>query len=105
FDGSLLKRATKLRFDQPHTSLLINNGNGSFKLQPLPVSAQVSPVYGIEVMDINRDNQLDIILGGNLFAVKPEVGRYDAMHGLVLLQDGKGKFRSLNSLQSGIKVE
>jgi hypothetical protein len=62
-------------------------------------------VYGIELLDIDGDQDPDILMGGNLFAAKPEVGRYDAMHGLVLLNDGKGEFTSLSALQSGLKIE
>ncbi|HYF70030.1 MAG TPA: VCBS repeat-containing protein [Ohtaekwangia sp.] len=104
FDASLMENATRLRFNEPHTGLLVNEGSGTFSFQALPVEAQTSPVFGIEVVDINNDNHLDIVLGGNLFAVKPEIGRYDAMPGLVLRNDGKGNFESLNSLESGIKV-
>jgi hypothetical protein len=70
----------------------------------LPVEAQVSPVYGIAVTDVNGDSKQDILLGGNLFAVKPEAGRYDALHGLVLTGDGKGGFMALPSRASGLSV-
>ena len=56
-------------------------------------------------MDVNHDQKPDIILGGNLFAVKPEIGRLDALHGLVLTNEGNGNFTPLNSLQSGIKIK
>ena len=45
------------------------------------------------------------MIGGNLFAVKPEIGRYDALHGLALIGDGKGNFNALSSLRSGLKIE
>jgi hypothetical protein len=105
FEPKLLERATKLSFYEPRTSVLINNGPQGFSLRPLPVQAQVAPVYGIEVQDVNNDQHMDILLGGNLFAVKPEIGRYDALHGLVLTGDGKGTFTPLTSLQSGINLQ
>ncbi len=105
FEPKLLERATMLKFYQAQTAVILNNGSNGFQLKPLPVQAQVSPVYSIETMDVNNDQKLDIILGGNFFAIKPELGRYDALHGLVLTSDGKANFTPLNSLQSGVKIE
>jgi hypothetical protein len=105
FDPKLIARSTILKFRKPETSVLINNDNDGFLLKALPLQAQISPVYGVGVNDINHDGNSDIILGGNLFAVKPEIGRYDALHGLVLAGDGHGNFSALSSLQSGLKIE
>lgn len=104
FEPRLLERAVKLSFREPRTSLLLNQGKSGFTLQPLPVEAQFAPVYDMVFADADGDGQKDIILGGNLFAVKPEVGRYDAFHGLVLKQQGKGQFVPVSSTQSGIDV-
>jgi hypothetical protein len=100
----LLERSTVLKFYEPRTSVLLNDGANGFRLQALPVAAQVSPVYGIAVTDVNGDGTQDIVLGGNLFAVKPEAGRYDALHGLVLTGDGKGGFTALSSVASGLNI-
>ena len=105
FDANLLEGAHTLNFNEPHTSVLVNNGLEGFTLKHLPLRAQFSPVYGIEVMDLNSDNHLDIILGGNLFAVKPDIGRYDAMFGLVLSNDGDGNFEPVSPAQSGLVVK
>ncbi|MCD9017923.1 VCBS repeat-containing protein [Fulvivirgaceae bacterium QH1ED-6-2] len=104
FDAKLLERSTVLKFYEPRTSVLLNDGAKGFRLQALPVAAQVSPVYGIAVTDVNGDGTRDIVLGGNLFAVKPEAGRYDALHGLVLTGDGKGGFTALSSVASGLNM-
>lgn len=105
FDEDLLGNAVSLQFRHPLTSVLVNEGNFNFTLSALPEEAQVSPVYGIETMDINQDGHTDIVLGGNLFAVKPEIGRYDALHGLVLLGDGSGKFEPVSGGQSGLRID
>ncbi|MEO7988249.1 MAG: VCBS repeat-containing protein [Chryseolinea sp.] len=105
FDPKLLARASVLKFYEPQSSILLNNGSGGFQRKPLPVFAQVSPVFGIQVTDVTNDKLPDIILGGNLFAVKPEVGRYDALQGLILKGDGKGNFIALNSDESGLMIE
>jgi hypothetical protein len=105
FDKPLIDRAVKLEFQQPLTVTVINHGHGKFEIKPLPIEAQMAPVFGIEVVDVDNDNLVDLLLGGNLYAVKPEVGRYDALHGLVLLGNGKGDFNSLDPIHSGLDID
>jgi hypothetical protein len=86
------------------TVLAKNNGDGSFTLVPLPLEAQLSPVYGILASDVDRDGKLDLMLAGNFDSVKPEIGRMSASYGLVLKGDGKGKFTPLRTRDSGFFV-
>jgi len=88
-------KATEMR------SMVLLNNQGKFDLLPLPTKAQMAPIFGIETMDVNGDGQLDILLGGNLYNVKPEVGRYDATDGMVLLGNGDGTFKVMDDNQSG----
>ncbi|MEM7375432.1 MAG: VCBS repeat-containing protein [Bacteroidota bacterium] len=87
------------------SSLLVNQGNGSFRLQDLPIEAQFSPTYGLLVEDVDKDGHLDILLGGNLFGVKPEVGRYDAQYGLMLRGRGDMTFEPVGAGQSGFTIK
>ncbi|MDF1694624.1 MAG: VCBS repeat-containing protein [Saprospiraceae bacterium] len=89
-------KATEMR-----SMVLLNDGTGKFSAQPLPTPAQLAPIYAIETLDINQDGNVDLLLGGNLYSVKPEVGRYDATDGLVLLGHGDGSFTYLNDTKSG----
>ncbi|MEQ8474164.1 MAG: VCBS repeat-containing protein [Marinoscillum sp.] len=84
--------------------VLINNGDYSFSKQVLPTAAQVSPVFAISASDFDGDGDSDLILGGNLYAAKPEVGRYDASYGTYLQNDGKGNFKNLRG-GSGFAVD
>lgn len=104
FDSKLLAQATKHNVYEPNTIVLLNNNEKGFERKPLPVQAQFAPVFGIYIGDVNNDENLDVMLGGNLFSVKPEVGKYDALHGLLLTGDGEGNFTPLNSKISGIKI-
>ncbi|MEM8887639.1 MAG: VCBS repeat-containing protein, partial [Bacteroidota bacterium] len=82
-----------------------NNGELKFDQKALPLEAQVSPIYAIEVLDINADGHKDLLLGGNLYGTRVKFGRYDANHGVVLLGDGSGNFSALSPLKSGLDVE
>lgn len=86
------------------TSLALNNGDGSFKLVPLPAEAQRAPVEGILVGDFDHDGKLDLLLAGNFDGVKPEIGRMNASYGLFLKGDGKGGFTPIPAVKSGFFV-
>jgi hypothetical protein len=105
FSPEQLKNSIRLDACLLETSLFINDGSGHFTRKPLPVEAQFSPVYTAEVGDFNGDGKLDILLGGNLYNVKPEVGRYDASYGALLLGDGRGGFSYVPSKLSGFHLD
>lgn len=75
-----------------------------YRLDPLPLEAQVSPVFAIVVDDLDGDNSKDIFLGGNFYGLKPEVGRHDSNFGVLLKGDGNGNFNLIAPSQSGISV-
>ena len=105
FSKDQLSKATKLEAYEMRSSVFINNRNGTFTKKVLPTEAQLSPVYGIAVKDYDGDGKADILLGGNLYQSKPEVGIYDASYGLLLKGDGKGAFTAVKAQQSGINIK
>ena len=74
------------------TQLWINNGNFSFTQVELPNQVQFSPVYAINTADFDQDGDLDVVMGGNLYNAKPEVGIYDASYGVYLENNGNATF-------------
>ncbi|MEM8890756.1 MAG: VCBS repeat-containing protein, partial [Bacteroidota bacterium] len=84
------------------SAILWNEAGGTPKLQALPIEAQVSPVFGIAIADMDGDTHLDIVLGGNFYALKPEVGRQDANFGVFLKGNGSKDFQYLSPRESGI---
>jgi hypothetical protein len=94
-------------FKQAHTfatTLVRNNGDGSFTLVPLPLEAQLAPVYGILAQDVDGDGKPDLLLAGNFDGVQPAIGRMSASYGLMLRGDGTGRFTPLEATQSGFAV-
>lgn len=85
-------------------SAVVWNHEDGLKLQALPKQAQYSPVYAIVAKDLNNDGFQDILLGGNLSEVKPEIGKYNASYGLCLLNNGKGSFKVLNNGDIGLRI-
>jgi hypothetical protein len=85
--------------------VILSNGNGGYNIRALPGNAQISPVYAILLEDLDKDGQVDITLGGNLYNVKPEVGRYDASYGLFLKSKGEGNFKEVPAKLSGLVLE
>lgn len=105
FTSAQMQMTLKYEATEMRTSVLVNEGKGKFSLKPLPVEAQLSPNYGILIRDFDQDGHQDIILGGNLYGVKPEIGRFDSSYGLFLKGDGKNNFKSVLTRQSGLKLE
>ena len=103
-DESQLNRATKMNAYELRTMLLLNNGKGSFIVKPLPAEAQFSPVFAIEVKDFTQDGHDDILLGGNFYQSKPEIGIYDGMYGQLFRGDGTGNFESVSPGESNFVI-
>jgi len=81
-----------------------NKGNNQFVIKPLPMAAQIAPIFGILIEDVDADCNLDIIAIGNSFAPESLNGRYDASNGSVLKGNGMGDFTSIKMNQSGLAV-
>ena len=83
-------------------TLIFINDSAKFNKINTPIETQFSTVHAIHVDDYNGDGFKDIIMGGNLYDVKPEVGRYDANYGLILLGNKNKNFEKVPNSQSGI---
>ncbi len=104
FTKEQLKSATVLTVNQPQTCVFINDGKGGFTMQPLPVMAQLSPVFGILATDINKDGSTDLFLAGNFYGYKPQTGRMDAGYGTMLLGNATHTFNYMSPAQSGLFI-
>jgi hypothetical protein len=105
FSKEMLQEALVVTATNFSSSYLENKGNNQFELSPLPLPAQLSPVYGIHTEDFNNDGNLDMILAGNFFGSRIRFGRYDANKGVLFLGDGHGQFEEVSNIQSGIFID
>ena len=86
------------------SAIMINNGDNTFEIKALPNKAQYAPVYASIAHDFDGDGNVDILLAGNLHAAKPQVGKYDANYGILLLGDGQGNFSEIDKAKSGLNL-
>jgi hypothetical protein len=102
FSEAEMKEAIQLSANNFNTVWIENKGNMNFTMHNLPALAQLSPVYAMVVNDFNEDGNLDIAFTGNEFSMNPFLGRTDTANGLVLEGNGKGNFKPLSVLESGL---
>jgi len=103
FDESQRQGALELRTTTLASAILWRDEAG-FRLEALPHEAQVAPVYSIVAEDLDRDGIVDILLFGNEYGLKPELGRLDANRGVFLKGDGNKKYHALTAGESGLFI-
>ena len=86
------------------SSYIENQGDGTFRINPLPTVAQFALVNGIVADDVDGDGNYDILLIGNDYGNEVFSGRYDALNGLVLKGNGRGGFEATSPTTSGFYV-
>ena len=102
FTKSQLSNAAVSEANYFQTSVIINNGKAGYSLSPLPGRAQFSPVYGVLIDDLDEDGIKDICLVGNMSAIKPELGCYDANVGTVFKGLSNHQYMYMPQTQTGI---
>jgi len=80
FDSTTLARSLLYHVTEQRSGALVNDGNGVFHFEPFSFLGQLSPIYAFDVLPKGDA----ILAGGNLYGVKPELGRYDASAGEVI---------------------
>ncbi|MBC7887286.1 MAG: VCBS repeat-containing protein [Ferruginibacter sp.] len=104
FTAAERKGAKELPAFQMASVFLENLGGGKFKVTPLPMMAQIAPMFGITAADLDGDNDLDIIAVGNSYSPEALTGRYDASTGCVLRNDGTNRFSYMPPSTSGFAI-
>jgi hypothetical protein len=102
--GEQIRSARTLQANSFASAIALNDGK-RFRLEPLPIEAQLAPVNAVVADDFDHDGHLDLLLGGNFFGVPPAQGRYDASHGVLLRGDGHGRFVSMDVPHSGLEID
>jgi enediyne biosynthesis protein E4 len=104
FPADVVKRSLRLKSNILESCVMINNGKSAFTIIALPVEAQFSPVYSINADDFDHDGLCDLLLGGNQYRAKPEIGINAAGYGLLLKGKGDSSWMPVLPGASGISV-
>lgn len=105
FNKNRLEGAIKKAVNISESVLALNNGDQTFHIKKLPAQAQFSCINTMELFDLNKDGNTDIIYGGNDYGLKPQFAQLDASFGGVLLGNGKGNFEWIDYSESGFFIE
>lgn len=92
FPKDKIKNAYKKQVYELASCYFENTGNGIFKIKKLPFLAQTSSIKTAFVSDFDNDGFKDILIAGNDYEISTQLGRLDASHGLLLLNDKEGFF-------------
>jgi enediyne biosynthesis protein E4 len=98
------KVATHQKAANTASIILKRDAKGNWIATELPREAQMSVVYALTAADFTGDGHIDLLLGGNFFHAKPEVGIQAASYGVLLQNDGKGSFAAVPNALSGLKI-
>jgi hypothetical protein len=104
FKPDLIAKATQKIYNYTSSIIAWGNGKGQFSIQRLPNEVQFSSLNASLAMDVNGDQKLDLVMGGNQFGFLPQFGRLDANYGLVLINKGKRQFHVMEDKASGLAI-
>ena len=104
FDREVLDKATRYRSEQMASVVAWNDGSGRFRVDSLPFRAQLAPMYGLLAAEIDGRKGKEILMGGNLDAVKPQAGAYEASHGVALKEGSSRTYQEVPTSASGFDV-
>lgn len=105
FTKEELEAAYLVKSENFKSSYIENLGDGKFIITPLPIEAQMAPVFGMLSEDFDKDGNLDVLLVGNSDATEVAIGNYDAFEGLFLAGNGKGNFLPKSSSETGFYID
>lgn len=92
FPKEKIDKAYKKQVFKLESTYFENNGNNTFTMHKLPFSTQNSSINDIEIDDFNNDGFKDLLLVGNNYEISTQLGRLDALNGLLLINDQHGFF-------------
>ncbi|MFK7980464.1 MAG: VCBS repeat-containing protein [Saprospiraceae bacterium] len=105
FSPKELADAQKKSINHLSTSLFLSNATGKYDLKALPIQAQYAPINAIQILDVDKDGQADMLLCGNNSHQKLRMGKSDANYGVLLKGNGQGNFEYINQTESGLVIK
>ncbi len=104
FGSDKLSAAQRFAATEFRSGVFLSQPDGTYRFEPLPRLAQISPLQGIAAGDFDGDGHADIYAVQNSFAPIPAVGRFDGGLSQLLRGDGHGRFFPVPVAESGLSV-
>ncbi len=104
YTPTCLGDALQLEANCLQSGMLINDGKGVFTFQSFPRLAQISPAFGVQLVDVDADGKVDVYLVQNFSCPQRETGRMNGGLSLLLRGRGDGTFDPVTSQTSGLVV-
>jgi len=99
-----LARARRFAATELRSGVFLSQPDGTYRFEPLPRIAQISPLQGIAAGDFEGNGHAGIYAVQNLYAPIPSVGRFDGGLSQLLRGDGRGHFAPVPPAESGLVV-
>jgi hypothetical protein len=99
-----LAQARRFAATELRSGVFLSQPDGTYRFEPLPHIAQISPLQGVVAGDFDGDGHADIYAVQNSYAPIPSVGRFDGGLSQLLRGDGHGHFTAVPVALSGLLV-
>ena len=102
FSADRLAKARRYEATELASGVYVQRRDGTFEFKPLPSVAQIAPINGILVRDLDGDGVADVYCVGNNYGPEPSTGRFDGGVSILLKGDGHGGLIPVPTWQSGL---
>jgi hypothetical protein len=99
-----LAAASRFEATELRSGVFMGQPDGTFRFEPLPRIAQISPLQGMAGGDFVGEGRADVFAVQNSYAPIPAVGRFDGGLGQLLRGDGHGRLAPVPPAVSGLVV-
>lgn len=99
--GTALESALHYKANCFSSGILWGAADGTFTFEKLNYESQLAPIQDVVIEDVDADGDMDFIAVGNWYMAEVETPRADAGIGVVLINEGGRKLRSLPYSESG----
>jgi hypothetical protein len=99
-----LAAAQRFAATEFRSGVFLSQLDGTYRFEPLPRQAQISPLQGLAAGDFDGDGHADIYAVQNSYAPIPAVGRSDGGLSQLLRGDGHGHFTPVPPVGSNLLV-
>jgi len=79
-----IKGSLRYELTEFNSGIFWGTAEGDYRWEAFPADAQISPITGFAVEDVNGDGKPEVISAGNLYDTEVETSRYDAGKGCIM---------------------